>query len=64
MTRLRAITVLLLLAALGLGSCHSSEWWANDLAGHGRALNRDMDQIHRQFDKYFLNYDWNDPYLD
>ena len=41
-------------------------WWddmASDFHHSWRAMGRDIRKAHRTFDRVFLNYDWEDPYL-
>lgn len=41
-------------------------WWddmENDFHKSWRAMGRDIKRTHRTFDRVFLNYDWEDPYL-
>lgn len=36
---------------------------SNRQTGRSAAFSRDMEHIRRTWDRHFLNYDWDDPYL-
>ncbi len=40
-----------------------TENMSKDFQGSWRAMGRDLKKAHRTFDRVFLNYDWEDPYL-
>lgn len=62
---MRKIAPLLLLAIAGvmLSGCFSFVDWKHNL-NHLRAWNEDLDRMHRTFDRFFFNYDYDDPSRD
>ncbi len=62
---LRAV-LLLCLAALPLGGCHTDSvyWWGGHMRGYYQVVRRDAESVYRSFDRHFMNYDWDDPYID
>ena len=36
---------------------------SNHQSGRAASFSRDMEHIRKTFDRHFLNYDWDDPYL-
>ena len=60
----RVILVLALLATLVLTSCSCVEWWGHNIQGKYLAVRRDLHSMHRTWDYHFMNYDWEDPYID
>jgi len=63
--RLRAV---LLAAAVvcPLSACSTDDvyWWGNHFKAYGQVIRRDAIDIYRSFDRNFMNYDWDDPYID
>ncbi|HET6201819.1 MAG TPA: hypothetical protein VFI25_03325 [Planctomycetota bacterium] len=62
MRRILAAAVLALLA-FGAAGCRTIGFWVEDVSNHVTVMRRDLNSVHRTFDRYFLNYDWEDPYL-
>ena len=62
MIRRRLSTLIVLLLAVSLTGCilpfteHSKDVTAK--------WGKDLDAMHRKWDRYFLNLDWNDPWMD
>ncbi len=66
---MKANRTLLVLAALAasllLGGCRSTwDFWKDNASGVVKSQRRNLNHIHRSLDRHFLNYDWDDPYLD
>lgn len=63
--RLRALLVIAL-AALPLGACHTDSvyWWGSHMRGYYQVIQRDAEHVYWSFDRNFMNYDWDDPYID
>lgn len=61
---LRALLVAVL-AATSVG-CHydSVYWWGAHMRGYYQVVRRDAEHVYRSFDRHFMNYDWDDPYID
>lgn len=58
------LTVALLLAGTSaLSGCFSLVDWEHNL-NHLKVWNQDLDNIHRDIDRFFFNYDWDDPTRD
>lgn len=55
--------LLLVLVATTLTGCFSFVDWNHNL-NHLRAWNEDLDRMHRTFDRFFFNYDYDDPSRD
>ncbi|MFN0207022.1 MAG: hypothetical protein ACKVS6_12035 [Planctomycetota bacterium] len=54
-----------LVIGLFLGSCRSTwDFWKDNVAGVAKSQRYHMHKIHRSLDRHFLNYDWDNPYLD
>ena len=54
----------LLFVAFGAAGCKSTwDFWKEDVKNKTAVWRRDLHSAHRTFDRYFLNYDWEDPYL-
>lgn len=63
--RLRALIVVALAAVPFVGcSTDSVYWWGAHARGHYQVLLRDAEHVHWSIDRHFLNYDWDDPYID
>jgi hypothetical protein len=62
---LRALLVTAL-AATSFGGCHydSVYWWGSHMRGYYQVIRRDAEHFYKQFDRHFMNYDWDDPYID
>ncbi|MBL8696131.1 MAG: hypothetical protein JNJ88_18700 [Planctomycetes bacterium] len=62
----RSLTLLATLCVgLLLGGCRSTwDFWKDNAAGVVKSQRRNAHHIHRSLDRHFLNYDWDDPYLD
>jgi hypothetical protein len=64
----RRIRALLALALVGLplGGCSTDSvyWWGNHMKGYGQVIRRDAEHVYKSFDRHFMNYDWDDPYID
>lgn len=58
-----AAVMLLVVAGLSVGGCFSFVDWTHNL-NHLRAWNQDLDRMHRTMDRFFFNYDYDDPSLD
>ncbi|MCI0586894.1 MAG: hypothetical protein L0323_08660 [Planctomycetes bacterium] len=77
MRRPFALAVLAVAAFVGAGCSYfapfvadpwgkSKAWvgyWDYDLSTKLRVWDRDLHSAHRTIDRYFFNYDWEDPYL-
>ncbi|MBK6940110.1 MAG: hypothetical protein IPH13_07860 [Planctomycetes bacterium] len=63
--RVRALLALALVS-LPLGGCHTDSvyWWGNHMKGYSQVVRRDAEHVYRSFDRHFMNYDWDDPYID
>jgi hypothetical protein len=63
--RLRAV-VLLAAAALPFAGCSSDAvyWWGDHMKDYYQVVKRDATDFYRSFDRNFMNYDWDDPYID
>lgn len=63
--RLRPL-IALALAAIAYGGCHfdSVYWWGAHARGYYQVIQRDSEHVYRSFDRHFMNYDWDDPYID
>ena len=63
--KLRALVVVAL-ATVPFGACRTDSvyWWGAHMRGYYQVFLRDAEQIHRSFDRHFMNYDWDDPYID
>ncbi len=55
--------LLLLVSSFGLSGCFSLVDWEHNL-NHIKVWNSDLDNMHRSIDRYFFNYDWDDPNQD
>lgn len=55
--------LLLAVVSLGLSGCFSFVDWQHNL-NHFRAWNEDLDRMHRSIDRFFFNYDYDDPSRD
>jgi hypothetical protein len=57
----KSIAVLVLVfVATAMSGCFSFVDWTHNL-NHLRAWNEDLDRMHRSFDRFFFNYDYDDP---
>ena len=54
------------LAALPFGGCHTDSvyWWGAHARGYYQVIQRDSEHVYKSFDRHFMNYDWDDPYID
>ena len=60
----KSVAVLLLVfVASSLSGCFSFVDWTHNL-NHLRAWNEDLDNMHRTFDRFVFNYDYDDPSRD
>lgn len=61
----RVVLVLALLATLVLGSCSVIDfgWWQHNIEGNYQVIRRSLHSMHRTWDYHFMNYDWDDPYI-
>ena len=66
MARRLGAVVLLAAVALPFAGCTTDAvyWWGNHMKAYGQVLKRDATDIYRSFDRNFMNYDWDDPYID
>jgi hypothetical protein len=62
MRRFLTLAVLAVVAFAGSG-CSTVGFWYDDTANKIKVWRRDLHAAHRTIDRYFLNYDWEDPYL-
>lgn len=62
---MRKSLIVLSLVFLGtsLSGCFSFVDWEHNL-NHLRAWNEDLESMHHSFDRYFFNYDYEDPSRD
>ncbi|MFG0318924.1 MAG: hypothetical protein ACF8XB_16750 [Planctomycetota bacterium JB042] len=63
--RLRALLVIAL-AVIPFGGCSTDSvyWWGGHMRGYYQVVKRDAEHVYRSFDRHFMNYDWDDPYID
>ncbi|NUQ34878.1 MAG: hypothetical protein HUU29_08055 [Planctomycetaceae bacterium] len=54
------LALLLAFGALGTSGCFSIIDWEHNL-NHLRIWNNNLDNMHRDIDYFFFDYDWNDP---
>ncbi len=61
----KKIILLLLLLALFIGftGCFSFVDWTHN-ARHIQAWGNDLRALHKSIDRFFLDYDWDDPFLE
>jgi len=62
MKRLFSLVLLAALAFTAVG-CSTLNFWAEDTGNKIKVWRRDLHHAHKTFDWYFLNYNWDDPYL-
>jgi hypothetical protein len=54
-----------LVAGLLLGSCKSTwNFWKENAAGVVKSQRYHLNKVHQSLDRHFLNYDWDNPYLE
>jgi len=59
------LLVAAVLVGLCLAGCRSTwDFWKEDMSETVKAQNKNFHKIHKSLDRHFLNYDWDDPYLD
>ena len=48
------------------GGCHfdSVYWWHDHMRAYYQVVQRDAELFHESFDRHFMNYNWDDPYID
>ena len=63
--RLRAFAACAL-TMLPFSACHTDSvyWWGDHMKGYYQVVRRDFEHIYWSFDHNFMNYDWDDPYID
>ncbi len=63
--KLRALLGVALVATC-FGACHydSVYWWGAHARGYYQVVRRDAESVYKSFDRHFMNYDWDDPYID
>ena len=66
MARRLGALVLLALAVMPFGGCTTDSvyWWGSHARGYYQVVRRDAEHVYRSFDRHFMNYDWDDPYID
>lgn len=55
--------LLLMFVGVSVGGCFSFVDWTHNL-NHLRSWNEDLDRMHRSMDRFFFNYDYDDPSRD
>ncbi len=53
---------LVIALCVALGACVSP--FSTHAEDHWDKFSKDAEQVHRKWDRYFLNLDWDDPYHD
>ena len=63
MRRLLALAALVIVAFSAAGCRSTWDFWKQDVQNTVSVWRRDFNSAHQTFDRFFLNYDWDDPYL-